>query len=668
MSQDKTPMDPIPQLICGRQIHLDFHTSPAIGDVGKDFDAEAFASQMFEARVNSVTLFAKCHHGLLYFKTNRPERHPGLKPGLDLLAEQVSALHGRGIRAPIYLSVQCDEYAADRHPEWVVVNPDGTRHAPPPFTRPDATWQILDMSSPYQDYLAEQLEEVVQKFKPVDGIFFDMCWNQPSASIWAQKAMRDLGLSPSDTGDRALYAQRIAEKYMSRFVHLIGNAHPGHDVPVFFNGRPWSNLGRDKAMQSHLEIESLPTGPWGYMFFPQFVRLVRPHQRAMLGMTGRFQKSWADFGGIKPMAALLYECTSMLAHGAGCSVGDQLHPRGTLDREAYETIGTVYSHVKSCEPYCRDPRFENEIGVIYAGQADYKHEPGGTYEGVVRLLQELRHQFDFIQPKECDLARYSVVIVPETVVVDSVLAEKLVAHLSRGGGLMVAGDSIVDCQGKPSLAELGISEVVDSPFSTTYFRYCDDPASTKTDYVMYEKGKCVLVEPGTRIIARVVEPYFERSWENFCSHFQTPPDKLTQYAAATLHGRAVSIAYPIFRAYASHGSLAYRELLRRCLQLLLPNPMLALTAPSHVEVTIYRQNDATIVHLLSFSPRRRTPTLDIVEDVSTCRNVKLSVRLAQAPRQVRLLPQNQPITCTYVDGRAELLLPMLEGHQMVAFE
>jgi hypothetical protein len=59
-----------------RQIHLDFHTGPRIRDVGVDFDARDFARTMKAAHVDSVTVFAKCHHGHLYYETKRPERHP----------------------------------------------------------------------------------------------------------------------------------------------------------------------------------------------------------------------------------------------------------------------------------------------------------------------------------------------------------------------------------------------------------------------------------------------------------------------------------------------------------------------------------------------------------------------------------------------------------------
>src|ERR1700722_16580068 len=108
-----------------RQVHLDFHTSPHIGDVGKNFDARQFAATMKQAHVNSVTVFAKCHHGHLYYNTTRPERHPGLSRQLNLLGEQIEALHHEGIAAPIYISVQCDEYAANTHPEWIAEKGEG---------------------------------------------------------------------------------------------------------------------------------------------------------------------------------------------------------------------------------------------------------------------------------------------------------------------------------------------------------------------------------------------------------------------------------------------------------------------------------------------------------------------------------------------------------------
>ena len=88
-----------------RQIHLDFHTSEFIDGIGSQFDPEEFAATLEKAGVNSITCFARCHHGWIYYDTKLdPERrHPHL--GINLLKAQIDACHARKIRVPIYTSV-----------------------------------------------------------------------------------------------------------------------------------------------------------------------------------------------------------------------------------------------------------------------------------------------------------------------------------------------------------------------------------------------------------------------------------------------------------------------------------------------------------------------------------------------------------------------------------
>ena len=73
-------------------------------------------------------------------------------------------------------------------------------------------------------------------------------------------------------------------------------------------------------------------------------------------MTGRFHTSWGDFHSLKNPAALQFECFQMLALGAKCSVGDQLHPSGRIDPATYDLIGGVYAEVERKEPWCRGAR------------------------------------------------------------------------------------------------------------------------------------------------------------------------------------------------------------------------------------------------------------------------------------------------------------------------
>ena len=654
-----------------RQVHLDFHTGPAIPDVGADFDAREFARTMKRAHVNSVTVFAKCHHGHLYYPTKRPERHPGLKRGLDLVGEQVDALHREGIRAPIYISVQCDEYAADTHPEWLARQSDSRMVA----WRGDGTswfgagWQILDMSSPYQEYLAEQTREVLARYKPVDGLFFDMCWDQPSCSQPAIAGMRRAGLDPACEADRQAYAHQVALAYMDRFYRMVKAS--SRQASVYFNSRSYFNLAEEIRYQTQAEIEALPTGGWGYMFFPRVVRFARQFGKPYLGMTARFHKSWADFGGLKPYAALEYETSQMMAHGARCSIGDQLHPRGRLDRAAYDLIGRALARVEAREPWLDGAEPVTDIGLFQAPAAHVRAvESTGTDEGATRMLTQLGHQFDVVHA-ESDLQRYRLLVLPDCIAVDAALAARLRAYLKRGGRLLASGRSgLSDDGAKVLLPELGIAARGPSPYSTTYIRFGREIAAgvPPTDHVMYERGVRVLPARGARVLARVVDPYFERAWDHFCSHRQTPGQRVTRFAAAVEKGGVGYIAYPVFSAFAVHGNTPYRLLVRNILDRLLPDPLLRVEAPTSTETSVMRQQGRTIVHLLQYCPERRAQGLDIIEDIVPIFGVPVSLRLAKRPRRAYLAPTRTPLALEYRDGRAEVTVPEVCGHAMVVFE
>jgi hypothetical protein len=648
-----------------RQVHLDFHTSPLIGDVGRDFDPERFAAIVAAARVDSVTCFAKCHHGHLYYRTNHPARHPALPRSLDLLGEQVKALHARGIRAPIYLSVQCDEFAANTHPEWVARNPDGSSVGAKPL---ESGWQILDMSSPYLDYLAAQTTEVLERFAPLDGLFFDMCWDQPSVSVWAKAGMLAQGLNPEVEAERQLYAGRVARLYMRRLHALIRK----HDkrCGVYFNSRPLASLTDDLAFLTHVEIEALPSGGWGYMYFPREVRHVRTFNVPYLGMTARFHKSWADFGGLKTPAALRYEICQMLAHGARCSIGDQLHPRGALAPVAWRLIGDAYAYAESCQPWCEGAVSAADTVVIQQPSGEYHAKAGGVLEGCTRLLMQLKAQFDILDAAR-DFSAYRLAILPDGLPVDAALARRLDAFVAAGGSVGASGGAALDAAGRAAWKGLPVSGAASaSPYSVAYLR----PEAQlldlipPTEHALYERGLRLAPARGATALARVVEPYFERDWRHFSSHFQTPPARRTRYPAALVKGRVACMAYPIFRLYGQHGLHAYRGLVQGCLRALAGRAMVESAAPSGAEISLMRPGRMTIAHLLYWPVERRTPTLDLVEDTPPLCDVRLSVALPRAPRRVYLAPSRAPLECVWREQRAEVVIPRVEGHAMVVFE
>jgi hypothetical protein len=334
-----------------RQIHLDFHTSPDIPDVGADWDAAHFADTLTRARVNSVTIFATCHHGMSYYPSKVAPVHPSLS--FDLLGAQIEACHRAGIRCPIYLTVAWNVSAAERHPEWRQVDVSGKQVGVTP-TEPGWPWMCVNNG--YADELIAQTEELLALYgSECDGFFYDilMYHGQGCVCVHCLRELREAGADPHDPRHRRAQNHRSARRFMERASGLIRSRLP--QASIFYNSRWGLNFRDEKQHYSQVEIESLPTGGWGYAFYPLWSRYGRTFGLPMLGMTGRFHRTWADWGGLKHPEALKFECGGILANGGAVSVGDQLHPRGRLNEFVYDVIGEAYRTSKWSRRTARAP-------------------------------------------------------------------------------------------------------------------------------------------------------------------------------------------------------------------------------------------------------------------------------------------------------------------------
>ena len=323
-----------------RQIHLDFHTSEHIPDVGADFDADSFVATLKAAEVNSVTIFAKCHHGWSYYPTKVGAPHPHLvRP--DLMGEMVSALSAADIESPIYISVMWDERNARIHPEWRARSATDNIFDPHQLK---AGWHTLCLNhKAYRDELLEHAREVVRNY-PTPGLFFDIIINPDCVCSECLASMEAHGLDPEKASDRLKNDEWVNERFRSEMTDALHAEFPA--LRIFYNCGHIHKQGPKRFRPySHLEIESLPTGGWGYDHFPSSARYA-----AFLGLdavshTGKFHTSWGEFGGFKHPHALEYETAQMAALGVKCLVGDQLHPNGAINRDTYATIAPAYRGV-----------------------------------------------------------------------------------------------------------------------------------------------------------------------------------------------------------------------------------------------------------------------------------------------------------------------------------
>ena len=619
-----------------RCVHLDFHTYEGIDGIGKDFDKEEFKAALKEAELDSITVFAKCHHGNFYYYSPKFNTHPGLKkPLLDL---QVEACKEAGVSAKIYISAGLDEFAAKEHPEWLIVPESGT-----PQNMLEPHFHHLCFNTPYIDYLIAQTEEVTARYMP-DGLFFDIIAECPCVCAYCRRDMKKKGLDYTKHEDVMQHAREVLVEWMDKVTAAARNIKP--DVMVFYNAGDFP-VGRHDRMDvnDQLEAESLPTGGWGYDHFPMSMAYIRRQGKNCTGMTGKFHLTWGEFGGFKYKDALLYEGAQCLAFDAGMSVGDQLDPTGRVDAYTYENIGNAMRYIKAREPW-RGGKPIVDIAVL-SDQRDL-HSPehralGGSVKsgrtGVCRMLFEAKYLFDLIGYEEISNDYKLIVLADDKITLDEKEYNALRRYVEAGGKILATGKSPL-YNGKMAF-DLGCEYVAEDKYKPSYLH---------ADYKLSAADGMALViyQPFHEIrltgkkLGDQIHPYFQRGGEKFCSHNNTPANYDDVVPAITEGKEGIYIAADVFSDYASCGSLSSKQIVLPLLRMLCPKTVVVSTnLPTSGKIVVYEKDGAFICHMLYANTVKRGEKVEVIEDLVTLADISVTLALPRPVSKAVLHPEEK---------------------------
>ena len=663
-----------------RQIHLDFHTSEHIEGIGSRFTKENFAAALKEGHVSSITLFSKCHHGWSYHPTKANEMHPHLD--FDLLDAQLSVCEELGVRAEIYISAGFDEKYARAHKDHLQRDMNGNCA---PFDQ--AGYHRICFSSPYLDKLCEQIEEVMVRFKGrFDGVFLDIIGAAPCWCDRCRAAMVERGLDVNSWGDAYTYAKELYQHYCDRVDEVVHKHDP--DMPIIHNDGGAIFLGRKVSSRNtkHLEIESLPTGGWGYDHFPKSAAHARTLSKEYLGMTGKFHKTWGEFGGFKHPNALRYEAALANACGARCSVGDQLPPDGEMELATYRLIGKAYAEVEEREPWLCDSSYLADIALVSAEAClnspinhnfdcgDIQSAKKAEDDGANRILLEGHYLYDIVDT-EADYSKYKLLILPDRIALRGEFKEKIASYMAGGGKLLLTGSSGIDESGDFAL-DFGLKFNGKSEFMPNYLRPTFDLyPNGETSYIMYDQCYNVTLTDSFRGEVRALrnDSYFNRTAEHFCSHFHTPYDREKTGVGAVVTDRVGYIAWNIFSEYASMGSAHLKYAVIDLLDLLLGNDKTASTSlPAQGIFSLMRQRtdegDRLVNHLVYAVPKLRGRNTEIIEDIPTTLDTEVKIRSDKKPSRVYLAPTMQELDFTFDGKLIQYTIPRFECSTLAVIE
>lgn len=658
-----------------RKVHLDFHNTPFIKSIGEKFNADEFGDRLLEGNVSGIVVFAKDMHGYFYYPSKFEPVHPGLK--FDLLGQQVEACRKRGIKVYGYYCTAWDNYLAENHPEWLTVKRDRTTYLPKFDETP--SWTALCASNAdFVKLQVAQVREYVERY-PLDGAWLDM--PEPiSGECYCHECLRQIrskGLDPFSRDVQFAHQDEVWNKFLRSLYDAVKSARPG--CMVDFNGQVSYGLKERVPATDNVDIEALPTGFWGYYYFPLAVRYVRTFGVTNFGLTGRFELSWADFGGLKLPAQLETELASIVANGAHCGVGDQLAPNGRLDPAVYHVLGKSFGRIKTLEPYLDQAVPVTEAALLIAGKPLEKFDRT-EYSGFTKLLIEMRVQFDVVEP-DAPWERYALIVLPDNLPVTPELAARVHAYIGRGGSVIASHLSGVLTGTETSWIErYGFRYAGVSPFKPAYMApkvsfTADMPAF---EYALYEGASQWEASAPAQVLAQLGEPAFQRSPQHYTSHAQSPFDHLTRFCAVGQSGSLAVFGFPLGESYFKAGYWVYRDALRYVLERLLPTPIIQTNAPLSTEVTVTHQDarpdigrkERYLVHVVNFSPLRNGGGHPAYyEDPIALTDVNIRLNLPLKARSARALVAGVELPASNLaGGGVEVKVPRIPIQEVLCFE
>lgn len=141
----------------------------------------------------------------------------------------------------------------------------------------------------------------------------------------------------------------------------------GPDRYLYLNGLPYYEFS---TMDTHAEVECLPSSHWGYDYFWPNASYSRNAQKLRLYMTGRFQAGWGDHGGYKgKVSAFIKNGGKILSSGTGGL-------KATSELERFNRTGVPLEPDREKTAFALD-----EYGLIYKG----KDSSNASYFNFVNL-------------------------------------------------------------------------------------------------------------------------------------------------------------------------------------------------------------------------------------------------------------------------------------------
>lgn len=626
-------------------LHYDQHANAQDIELGAELTHEHLLAELSKVKPDWVQCDCKGHPGYTSWPTEVGSTSPGVvRDALRIYRDVTREL---GIPLVMHYSGVWDSRAIELHPDWAVVAADGT-------PSPNATCNL----SPYtQELMIPHLIEIIDRYE-VDGFWVDgECWaaefcycERCTGAFSRETGLDDIPHKPEDANWDLWHAfhRRIFDEHVRLYADAVHAKKPSCTICsnwMFTAGHPNEiNVPVDYISGDFTHV-------WAADRVSLEARFIEHKGLSWDLMAWTFttaEHGWQGFTA-KPAAHLCQEIAVVIAQGGAVSLFDTPLRNGRLIPWHQDIFAEVARFARARQPWCQGTESIPQVAILHSIDSFYAHNPDrlmhtgqngkDSVAGALDMVLDNHLSADVLTEKSLieRIAEYEVVVVPEQIHTSDALRQALEAYVSNGGRLILTGANVAsDFAGIAGVAADG--DLVGEHFCLPIM------GQATTVRGPYQPVRLTTAEAVANVLKNPDLAFGD-----------TGIPAITRNRLGA--GEAIAVHASICKHYFESHYSRTRELMGELIGSLHPSFMVALDAPTQLRLSLRKQEDRIIVHLINMGVSNPTsPHHVMVEEVPPMGPIELRIKSERRPRSVYLAPSMERLSWDWVGGAANVAI------------
>jgi hypothetical protein len=355
---------------CYRRNLTDMHIDAWDEEFLSKFDAVKYFNNLKKAKIAGPMIYTHSHVGWCNWPSKSGAMHP-LWKGENKIGQLFELCNREGMDVIAYYSLIYNNWAYEHHPHWRMIEVDGLPSRGGGAEKPEKEAMlgghgrygvVCPNNEAYRAFLKEQFEELVEQYQ-FKGIFLEkafwpMISNCPSCrNRFNKETGKNLPEIVDWTNQDWLVFQNARERWMSDFTAYatkeLKNLRPELAIEHQYSPatHPWTFGIRSSASDASDYVGGDLYGGFDQQSFCCKLYYGMTAAQPFEYMTSRCDPSLLDHTTSKSLEMMKLHAYLTYAHHGAFLVIDAIDPRGTLNEQAYTTLGEMFGETMKYEPF-----------------------------------------------------------------------------------------------------------------------------------------------------------------------------------------------------------------------------------------------------------------------------------------------------------------------------